>query len=201
MAHSRAYPPGGKPPASPGMGARPGGVASATSGTHQSRTAQLRSVLRQYVSSVLLDSVIQSAFARHEVQARTVPDLYEAVTADCMIGLRMFVPSELLPELMLELADFLEQLHADEPQPESALFAIASDGIATIDARGRGCPLPIVFAARAMRELRLNQKLRVLSDDRAFAADIRNWAKRRHHVFLALETKAGHFEALIQKSG
>jgi tRNA 2-thiouridine synthesizing protein A len=201
MADSRAQSDRSKPLLPLGFAPRPGTAASASSGTHQNRTGQLRSVLRQYVSSVLLDSVIQNAFARHELQARSVPELYEALTADCMIGLRMFVPDDLLPELMLALADFLEELHAEEAKPQSAVFAIATDGIATIDVRGRGCPLPIVFAARAMRELRLNDKLRVLADDRAFIPDIRNWAKRRHHVFLAVDTLPGHFAALIQKSG
>jgi tRNA 2-thiouridine synthesizing protein A len=163
--------------------------------------ARLRAVLRQYISSVLLDSVMQSALERHQTQALKGRELYEAITADCMIGLRMFVSDEDLPELMLALADFLEQLPLDDAQPRRAVFATAPDGIATIDARGRSCPLPIVFASQAMRELRLGDKLRVLADDRAFVADIRNWAKRRHHVFIGLETKPTHFEALIQKSG
>jgi tRNA 2-thiouridine synthesizing protein A len=163
--------------------------------------AQLRAVLRQSISSVLLDSVMQSALERHHTKALKGRELYEAITADCMIGLRMFVSDEDLPDLMLALADFLEQLPLDEAQPRRAVFATAPDGIATIDARGRSCPLPIVFASQAMRELRLGEKLRVLADDRAFVADIRNWAKRRHHVFIGLETKPTHFEALIQKSG
>jgi TusA-related sulfurtransferase len=171
------------------------------SGTRPSVTAQLRAVLRQYISSVLLDSVIQSALDRNQTQALKGSALYEAITADCMIGLRMFVSDEDLPDLMLALCDFLEQLPPDETHPRRAAFAIAADGIATIDARGRSCPLPIVLASQAMRELRLGERLRVLADDRAFVADIRNWAKRRHHVFVGLETKASYFEALIQKSG
>lgn len=173
----------------------------AVSGTHHNGMAQLRAVLRQYISSVLLDSVMQRALERHQMQALKGVELYEAVTADCMIGLRMFVSDEDLPELMLSLADFLEQLSAEDLQPRRAVFAIAADGIATIDARGRSCPLPIVFASQAMRDLRLGEKLRVLADDRAFVADIRAWAKRRHHHLLGLETKPSHFEALIQKSG
>jgi tRNA 2-thiouridine synthesizing protein A len=200
MAQSRARSGPGDPGSPPGAGAPPAGGAAA-SGTHQSWIAQLRAVLRQYISSVLLDSVIQSALERNQAQAHKGPALYEAITADCMIGLRMFVSDEDLPELMLALCDFLEQLPPDDTQPRRSVFAKAADGVATIDARGRSCPLPIVFASRAMRDLRLGDRLRVLADDRAFVADIRNWAKRRHHVFVGLETKASYFEALIQKSG
>ena len=171
------------------------------SGAQQIGMAQLRGVLSQYISSVLLDSVMQSALQRHQTQALQGAELYEAVTADCMIGLRMFVADEDLPQLMLSLADFLDQLSSDGSAPRRAVFTVAADGIATIDARGRSCPLPIVFATQAMRDLRLNEKLRILADDRAFVADIRAWSKRRHHVLLGLETKPSHFEALIQKSG
>ena len=163
--------------------------------------AHLRAVLRRYISSVLLDSVMERALERHSVKALRGPELYEAVTADCMIGLRMFVSDEELPELMLALGDFLEQMAGSDAAPRRDVYSVGSDGIAQIDARGRSCPLPIVFAAQAMRQLRLNDQLRVLADDRAFVADIRAWCRRRHHVLMGLETKPSHFEALIQKSG
>jgi hypothetical protein len=71
--------------------------------------AALQAILRRYISSILLDSVLNRAVAQHS-QANLPPDeLLKVVAADCMIGLRLFVPAERLPDLMLEIAELLEK--------------------------------------------------------------------------------------------
>ncbi len=56
----------------------------------------------RYISCILVDSVLERA-----LRARPGADLH-AITEDCMIGLRLFVEEQELPNLMLELAEVLE---------------------------------------------------------------------------------------------
>jgi hypothetical protein len=87
---------------------RTGGTASATSGTQRLGISGLRNVLRRYISPILLDSVLNRAIAQHASDELLPGELLKVVTADCMIGLRLFVPPDRLPDLMLELAELLE---------------------------------------------------------------------------------------------
>ena len=74
------------------------------SGTHPIGVGRLRGVMQHYISSILVDSVLQRAMQSHAGAA----DL-QALTEDCMIGLRLFVKERDLPNLMLELAEVLEE--------------------------------------------------------------------------------------------
>ncbi|HTQ05549.1 MAG TPA: hypothetical protein VMI54_16920 [Polyangiaceae bacterium] len=74
------------------------------SGTHPIGIGRLRSVMQRYISSILVDSVLDRALRAHPGAS----DLH-AITEDCMIGLRLFVEEAELPNLMLELADVLEE--------------------------------------------------------------------------------------------
>ena len=101
-------------PNSPGEAAWPGshqGAAgrSSLSGTQRLGLAGLRAILRRYISQILLDSVLSRAVEQHAKENLSAGELLKLVTADCMIGLRLFVKPALLPELMLELAELLEQ--------------------------------------------------------------------------------------------
>jgi hypothetical protein len=80
------------------------GVASVGSGTYSLGIGRLRSAMQRYISTILVDSVLDRAL---KAQRGTV-DLH-ALTEDCMIGLRLFVKERDLPMLMLELADILEE--------------------------------------------------------------------------------------------
>jgi hypothetical protein len=73
------------------------------SGTHPIGVGRLRSVMQQYISTILVDSVLERALRAHPGA-----DLH-AITEDCMIGLRLFVEEQELPNLMLELAEVLEE--------------------------------------------------------------------------------------------
>jgi hypothetical protein len=84
--------------------AKPLPVASSGSGTYSLGVGRLRSVMLRYISSILVDSVLQRAMQSHAGGA----DL-QALTEDCMIGLRLFVKERDLPNLMLELAEVLEE--------------------------------------------------------------------------------------------
>lgn len=73
------------------------------SGTHPIGVGRLRSVMQRYISGILVDSVLDRA-----LRGRPGTDLH-ALTEDCMIGLRLFVNERELPNLMLELAEVLEE--------------------------------------------------------------------------------------------
>jgi hypothetical protein len=79
------------------------------SGTQKLGVASLRAILRQYISPIMLDSVLDRAVANHAAEKLPANELLKLVTADCMIGLRLFVKPAELPELMLELAELLER--------------------------------------------------------------------------------------------
>jgi hypothetical protein len=82
----------------------PRAVGSSASGTYSLGVGRLRSVMQRYISTILVDSVLQRAMQAHAGAA----DLH-ALTEDCMIGLRLFVSEKDLPNLMLELAEILEE--------------------------------------------------------------------------------------------
>lgn len=79
-------------------------LGTGASGTHALGIGRLRSIMQRYISTILVDSVIERALRAHPGSA----DLH-TITEDCMIGLRLFVSEDELPELMLELADALEE--------------------------------------------------------------------------------------------
>ena len=79
------------------------------SGEYALRYGRLRETLTGYLSPILVDSVLQRALHARGVSPRDLrgPALAE-LTGDIMLGLRLFVPEDRLPALMLELAEILE---------------------------------------------------------------------------------------------
>jgi hypothetical protein len=71
---------------------------------------RIREILLRYLSPILVDSVLDRALhARHPSPAFLGETALAEITADIMVGLRLFVPEERLSELMLELAETLDQ--------------------------------------------------------------------------------------------
>jgi hypothetical protein len=82
------------------------------SGQHPLRYTLVREVLRRYLSPILVSSVLDKAMAaRNVTPAILSPAALAEITSDIMIGLRLFVPEDRLPQLMLELAEVLEGDH------------------------------------------------------------------------------------------
>lgn len=73
------------------------------------RYAMVREVLLKYLSPMMVDSVLARALRSRQVtpEAMSQTEL-EDVSCDIMVGLRLFVPEERLPQLMLDLAEVLE---------------------------------------------------------------------------------------------
>jgi hypothetical protein len=56
----------------------------------------------------LLDSVLERALVARRLSAETLTaEQLSELASDVMVGLRLFVPEERLPQLMLELAEVL----------------------------------------------------------------------------------------------
>jgi hypothetical protein len=82
---------------------------ASTSGQLSLRHARLREALTRYLSPILVDSVMQRALEARGGRAAGLADPALAeLTADIMLGLRLFVPEERLADLMLELAEILD---------------------------------------------------------------------------------------------
>ena len=85
------------------------GPIASRSGEHALRYGLMREVLLTYLSPILVDSVLTRALqARHLSAASLNGAQLAELASDIMVGLRLFVPEERLPTLMLALADVLE---------------------------------------------------------------------------------------------
>jgi hypothetical protein len=78
------------------------------SGTHPFGIGRLRAAMLRYISPILVDSVMKRAMDLHGKDGLGSNAL-QAITEECMVGLRLFVKEEQLPHLMLELAQILEE--------------------------------------------------------------------------------------------
>src|SRR4051812_28092873 len=85
------------------------GQVAANSGEHTLRYGLVREVLLTYLSPILVDSVLTRALDARKLSAASLDEAQLAeLASDIMVGLRLFVPEERLPTLMLALADVLE---------------------------------------------------------------------------------------------
>ena len=82
------------------------------SGQFPMHYARVRETLLGYLSPILVDSVLDKAMrARHLTPSSLSPSALLEITSDIMVGLRLFVAAERLPQLMLDLADVLDLEH------------------------------------------------------------------------------------------
>lgn len=82
---------------------------ASSSGEHSLRYGLVREVLLTYLSPILVDSVLTRALQARRLSAASLDEAQLAeLASDIMVGLRLFVPEERLPTLMLALADVLE---------------------------------------------------------------------------------------------
>ncbi len=69
----------------------------------------------------------------------------------------------------------------------------------TIDARGSYCPGPLMELIRAIREAQVGDVLAVLSSDKGSKVDIPKWVEKAGHRLVALETRDGYDEIVVEK--
>jgi tRNA 2-thiouridine synthesizing protein A len=69
----------------------------------------------------------------------------------------------------------------------------------TIDARGSFCPGPLMELIRAIREASVGDVLAVYSSDKGSKVDIPKWVEKAGHRLIALETRDGYDELVVEK--
>ena len=69
----------------------------------------------------------------------------------------------------------------------------------TVDARGLSCPLPIVKAALAIRELASGDMIEVLATDPGSTKDFAAWAKTTGHQLVDSAVDGAVYRYLLRK--
>jgi TusA-related sulfurtransferase len=69
----------------------------------------------------------------------------------------------------------------------------------TIDARGSFCPGPLMELIRAIREAAVGDVLAVYSSDRGSKTDIPKWIEKAGHRLVAVNTRDGYDEIVVEK--
>jgi tRNA 2-thiouridine synthesizing protein A len=68
-----------------------------------------------------------------------------------------------------------------------------------VDASGLSCPLPVVRAAKGMRDLAVGQILKLVATDRGSLADIPAWAEDTGNELLDAQTVGERYVFLVRK--
>lgn len=69
----------------------------------------------------------------------------------------------------------------------------------TVDARGSFCPGPLMELIRAIREAAVGDVIAVLSSDKGSRVDIPKWIEKAGHRLVALESRDGFDEIVVEK--
>ena len=69
----------------------------------------------------------------------------------------------------------------------------------TVDARGSFCPGPLMELIRAIRESQIGDVIAVYSSDKGSKIDIPRWVEKAGHRLVALETRDGYDEIIVEK--
>jgi TusA-related sulfurtransferase len=68
-----------------------------------------------------------------------------------------------------------------------------------VDARGSFCPGPLMELIRAIRESAIGDVISVYSSDKGSKVDIPKWIEKAGHRMVALETREGYDEIIVEK--
>ena len=69
-----------------------------------------------------------------------------------------------------------------------------------VDARGSFCPGPLMELIRAIREGQVGDVIAVYSSDKGSRTDIPRWVEKAGHRLVALETRDGYDEIVVEKA-
>jgi len=68
-----------------------------------------------------------------------------------------------------------------------------------LDCFGLLCPMPIIAAAKKMKELKVGQVLEVAATDEGIKTDLPAWCKATGQEFLGFEEKDGEYRVYVKK--
>ncbi|GAA6524224.1 sulfurtransferase TusA family protein [Intrasporangium sp. DVR] len=71
---------------------------------------------------------------------------------------------------------------------------------ATIDAKGKKCPMPVLMASRALKALQSGQVMLIEATDSGSQSDIPSWARDTGNELLEATTVDGVHRYVVRKS-
>jgi tRNA 2-thiouridine synthesizing protein A len=77
---------------------------------------------------------------------------------------------------------------------------LADKASRTLDVRGLSCPIPVFEVNKNIGQINMGDTLEVLATDPAAVPDIKAWATRRGHVFVAAESKNGYMRIVVRRN-
>ena len=75
-----------------------------------------------------------------------------------------------------------------------------SGSVTTLDVRNQSCPLPIVRAAQAIKEIGTGETLEILATDRGALSDVPSWCETTGNELLEKGEEDGVFRFLVRKA-
>ncbi len=69
----------------------------------------------------------------------------------------------------------------------------------TLDCVGLYCPMPIAKTAMKIKQLKVNEILEIIADDKGIKLDLPAWCKTTRHEFLGMEEKGTEIHLYVQK--
>jgi len=69
----------------------------------------------------------------------------------------------------------------------------------TVEARGSYCPGPLMELIRSIRESQIGDVIAVYSSDKGSRTDIPKWIEKAGHRLVALESRDGYDEIIVEK--
>jgi tRNA 2-thiouridine synthesizing protein A len=70
----------------------------------------------------------------------------------------------------------------------------------TLDTRGLSCPMPILKAAKKIKELEVGQVMEILGDDPGTEEDLPAWCEQTGHEFLGVEKEGDYAKYYVKKT-
>ncbi|MDG1274492.1 MAG: sulfurtransferase TusA family protein [Alphaproteobacteria bacterium] len=74
-----------------------------------------------------------------------------------------------------------------------------NNDIILVDATGLKCPLPVLKARKAMKDLSAGSQIRILSTDPASPLDFKHFCNSKGHKLIAMQEREHDIEFLIEK--
>jgi tRNA 2-thiouridine synthesizing protein A len=69
----------------------------------------------------------------------------------------------------------------------------------SLDARGMGCPMPLLKAKKAIEKLESGQVLEIIGTDPGSKNDFPNWAQRTGNEYLGFSEESDYFKFYMRK--
>lgn len=70
----------------------------------------------------------------------------------------------------------------------------------SVDARGKNCPLPILYLIKALKKIEVGQVVQMTATDPGSVKDVETLCKQHGHALLSSEETVGAYVFLVRRS-